>query len=227
MNRPLLLLRPQPGNDESAARARAPGIEIIQHPLFEIMPIAAETPPEGPFDALLVTSANGVRHGGDVVRRFIDLPIFTVGEATADAIRALGGDHVQVGGGDAVTTIPLIVAAGHRHLLHLCGEDVRPFDPLGLRVTRHIVYRSAALDEQPFMNLLASLPQSVIAVHSPRAGERLGALVPATQRNHILVAISRAAADMAGTGWRQVHVAPAPDDTALLRIASALCKNAS
>ncbi|HWJ71056.1 MAG TPA: uroporphyrinogen-III synthase [Sphingobium sp.] len=223
MSRPLLLLRPQPGNDESAARARALGIAVIQRPLFEIMPLTADALPDGPFDALLVTSANGVRHGSDVVRRFIDLPIFTVGEATADAIRALGGHHVQVGGGDAATTIPLIVAAGHRRLLHLCGADVRPFDPLGLAITRHSVYRSAALDSPP----LTDLPPAVIAVHSPRAGERLDALIPAGRGDHILIAISRAAADLAGPGWAQVQVAPAPDDTALLRLASALCKNAS
>lgn len=223
MSRPLLLLRPQPGNDETAARARASGIAVIQRPLFEILPIAAGAPPPGPFDALLVTSANGVRHGGDIVRGFLDRPIFTVGEATADAIRALGGRHVQVGGGDAATTIPLIVAAGHRRLLHLCGADVRPFDPLGLAITRHGVYRSAALDGP----LLTDLPPCVIAIHSPRAGERLGALMPAGRGDHMLAAISRAAADMAGTGWREVHVSPAPDDTALLRIASALCKNAS
>lgn len=227
MSRPLLLLRPQPGNDESAARARALGLDVIQHPLFAIAPIPAGAPPEGPFDALLVTSVNGVRHGADILRRFLHLPIFTVGEATADAIRALGGDHVQVGGGDAARTIPLMVAAGHRRLLHLGGEDVRPFDPRGLHVTRHIVYRSTALEEASLSDQLARLPAAVIAIHSPRAGERLAALMPTGRGQHILAAISQAAADAAGHGWAQAAVATAPNDTALLRLASTLCKSAS
>jgi len=220
---PLLLLRPQPGNDESAERARALGIEVIQLPLFEIVALAPTPLPEGPFDALLVTSANGARHGAEVLRRLADLPIFTVGEATARVIRDRGERLVTVGGGDAASTIPLIVAAGHRRLLHICGADVRPFDPLGLHVTRHIVYRSEPRDMRPFAGMLASLPPCVIAVHSPRAGRRLDALLPPAPRPHRLAAISRAAADAAGPGWQQVEVAPTPDDAALLRLASALC----
>lgn len=227
MNRPLLLLRPQPGNDQSAERARALDLEVIQLPLFEIVPVAPAPLPAGPFDALFVTSANGARHGAAALRRFADLPLFTVGEATADAIRSQGERAITVGGGDAASTIPLIVAAGHRRLLHICGADVRPFDPLGLSITRHIVYRSEPRDTQAFAPLLAALPPCVIAVHSPRAGHHIAALLPAVPRPHRLAAISRAAADAAGPGWQQVAVASAPDDTALLRLASALCKSAS
>jgi len=227
VSRPLLLLRPQPGNDASAGRARALGIEVIQLPLFEIVPVAPTPLPEGPFDALLVTSANGARHGAEALRRLADLPIFTVGEATARVIRDRGERAITIGGGDAATTIPLIVAAGHRRLLHICGADVRPFDPLGLAITRHVVYRSEARDMRPFTDMLATLPPCVIAVHSPRAGRRLDALLPPAPRPHRLAAISRAAADAAGSGWQHVEVAPAPDDTALLRLASALCRSAS
>ena len=223
MSSPLLLLRPQPGNDESAERARALGMEVIQLPLFEIMPVAPIPLPEGPFDALLVTSTNGARHGAEVLRRLADLPIFTVGEATARVIRDRGERSITIGGGDAASTIPLIVAAGHGRLLHICGADVRPFDPLGLHITRHIVYRSEPRDMRPFATLLATLPPCVIAVHSPHAGRQLDSLLPPAPRPHRLAAISRAAADVAGPGWRQVEVASAPDDTALLRLASTLC----
>lgn len=223
MSSPLLLLRPQPGNDQSAERARALGMEVIQLPLFEIVPAEPAPLPEGPFDALLVTSANGARHGAEIVRRFADLPLFTVGEATASALREQGARAITIGGGDAASTIPLIVAAGHRRLLHICGADVRPFDPLGLHVTRHIVYRSEARAVRSVATLLATLPPCVIAVHSPRAGRRLDALLPPAPRPHRLAAISRAAADAAGPGWRQVEVASAPDDPALLHLASTLC----
>lgn len=223
MSRRLVLLRPQPGNDESAARARALGIEVLQLPLFETVAVPQARLPEGPFDALLVTSANGARHGADILARFGHLPVFAVGEASARAARAHGGRTVQAGGGDAASTIPLIAAAGHRNVLHLCGEDVRDMDPMGLAVTRHVVYRSDARDMRPFTKMLAMLPSSVIAVHSPRAGRRLNALLPPPARNHRLVAISGAAAAACGAGWRRVHVSPSPDDTALLRLASSLC----
>jgi len=227
MTRPLLLLRPQPGNDATAGQARALGIEVVQLPLFEIVPVTDSPEPEGPFDALLVTSANGARHGAHMLARFADLPIYTVGDASAQAVRAHGGIIVHVGGGDAASTIPLIVAAGHGRLLHIGGEETRPFDPAGLSVTRHVVYRSEALDMRPHTKRLATMQPSVIAVHSPAAGRRLNALMPPPCRNHLLLAISDAAAQAAGPGWRGVHVSSAPDDSALLRLATSLCIGAS
>ncbi|MBN8831966.1 MAG: uroporphyrinogen-III synthase [Sphingomonadales bacterium] len=227
MNRPLVLLRPQPGNDRSAERARAMGMEVIQIPLFEILPVEPEAEPAGPFDAVLVTSINGARYGAEMLARHAGLPVFTVGEASAQAVREQGARDVHVGGGDAASTIPLIAAAGHRAVLHICGEDVRPFDPLGLSITRHIVYRSDALDIRPFAKVLATLPPSVVAVHSPRIGRRFNALMPPPARNHQILAISEAAARACGTGWRRVHISPSPDDTALLRLASTLCMGTS
>ena len=227
MNRQLLILRPQPGNDATARAARGLGLEVVQLPLFEIVPIEAGAPPPGPFDALLVTSANGARHGKDVLALFAELPVYTVGEATAQAICEHGERIVHIGGGDAASTLPIIAAAGHKRLLHLCGEEVRDFDPLGLIVTQHVVYRSEARDMRPFTKMLATLPPLVIAVHSPAAGRRLNALMPPSCRNHLVVAISDAAGKAAGTGWRRVHVADAPDDSALLRLATSLCIGAS
>lgn len=224
MNRTLVLLRPQPGNDATAAKARALGISVEQVPLFEIVPVWEHAPPEGDFDAVLLTSANGARHGADMLARMADLPIFAVGAATAAAIEADGRRKLAIGGGDLASTIPLIAAAGHRSVLHLCGEDVTEFDPIGLNITRHIVYRSDARDARHFARALASLPPpSVITVHSPRAGRRLNALMPIEHRYHLLLAISEAAATAAGGGWRRVHVSPTPDDTALLHLASTLC----
>ncbi len=223
MSKQLVLLRPQPGNDESAGRARSLGIDVVQVPLFEIVPSGDGAAPSGPFDALLVTSANGARHGAEMLRRFADLPVFAVGEATAQAVRDHGGRDIHVGGGDAASTIPLIAAAGHRSVLHLCGEDVRPYDSLGLTISQHVVYRSDARDARLFARALASLQPAVIAVHSPRAGRRLNALMPVEHRWHILVAISAVAAEAAGQGWRAIHISPAPDDSALLHLAGTLC----
>ncbi len=230
MSRPLLLLRPQPGNDASADRAEALGIEVVQLPLFEIVPLHNGPAPDGPFDALLVTSPNGARYGVETIARFADLPIYTVGETSAQAVRAhgggdvrMGGGDVRMGGGDAARTIPMIVADGVKIVLHICGEEVRPFDSLGLTITQHIVYGSDARDMRPFTKMLVTMPPSVIAIHSPAAGRRLNALMPPSCRNHMVLGLSEAAADAAGKGWRKVHVSPTPDDSALLRIASTLC----
>jgi uroporphyrinogen-III synthase len=221
---PLVLLRPQPGNDQSAMRARALGLDVVQLPLFEIIAAEPAPMPTGPFDAVLVTSANGARFGAAFLAGLADLPIYAVGEATAQAIRTLGHEHVIVGGGDAASTIPLIGAAGHRTVLHMSGTEVRAFDAPGLSITRHIIYQSAERADVDIRPMLERFERAVLAVHSPRAGERISALIPTERRSAFrLVAISQAAASASGDGWASISVSTHPDDTALLTLAESLC----
>jgi uroporphyrinogen-III synthase len=224
MTRPLVLLRPQPGNDRSAQRAIELGMSVVQVPLFEIVATAKTDTPEGPLDAILVTSANGVRFGSADLARFAGVPIYAVGEATAQAIRTLGHDDVIVGGGDAASTVPLIEVAGHRSVLHLCGADVRHFDPMGIRFIRHVIYEAAMRAEAKVRPLLDAIAGGVIAVHSPRAGGRLAELIEPGRRGQFhLLAISAATASASGDGWSDISVSARPDDTALLTLAESLC----
>lgn len=224
MTLPVLLLRPQPGNDESAARARAIGLDPVQLPLFEIGPVEAEAAPEGPFDAILLSSANGARYGAAVLRTLTHLPLYAVGEATAQAARQAGVGVVKIGGGDAASTAAMMVAEGHDRVLHLCGADVRPFDPQGLTVTRHIAYQVIERPEEAVRADLDRLTSAVAAIHSPRAGRRLATLVAPDQRLHFhIAAISEAAADACGSGWAGITISGSPDDTALLHCVETLC----
>ena len=96
MTRPLLILRPQPGADETAGRVRAIGLEAVVSPLFRI--VRREwTPPNDPFDALLVTSANAARAIDSRIDR--GMPIYAVGERTGAALAAAGFGRVTIGGG--------------------------------------------------------------------------------------------------------------------------------
>lgn len=226
MTRPLMLLRPQPGNDRSAERARAMGMEAIQFPLFDIVPVAFDKSQDERVDAVLVTSANAVQFGAELLTGLRNKTVYAVGEATASVVRGQGHANVIVGGGEVASTMAIIAAAGHQRILHICGEVSRPFDPLGIEVAKRVVYRSEARDLRPYTKFLSTLPPSVIAVHSPAAGRRLNAIMPPPCRNHFLVTISQAAADGVGNGWRKVHIAARPDDTALLSLARTLCMNA-
>lgn len=222
--RPLVLLRPQPGNDATAARARARGISVMQLPLFEVEGVSPAVLPDESFDALLLTSANGARHGAALLARFAGLPAYAVGTATAAAASALGHAHVTPGGGDAKSTMPIILSAGHRRVLHICGADVRPFDARGLQIVRQVVYRSVERPDEAVLPAIRTLDEAVIAIHSPRAGHRLAALVEPARRAHLhLVAISPAALAACGSGWASMIAAERPDDTALLTGAEALC----
>ncbi|MBO9581580.1 MAG: uroporphyrinogen-III synthase [Sphingobium sp.] len=222
---PLVLLRPQPGNDASAARAREMGLTVIQLPLFDVLPADGGPAPTGPFDALLLTSINGVRFGATVMAAFADLPAYAVGAATAHAARVAGGhERVITGGGDARSAAAMMVADGRRNVLHISGEHVRPFDSLGMNIRRHIVYRAVERDMAAIRAVLSRLGPAVVALHSPRAAVRFSSLVPAARRMRMhIAAISDAAARVCGKGWASITISDAPDDTALLHCVETLC----
>ena len=213
--RRVLVLRPEPGATATVARARELGLEAVSIPLFEIAAIPWTAPNAAPFDALLLTSPNAVRHGGPELRKLGDLPAYVVGEATAEAAREAG---LRIAGtGDAGVDRLLGMIPPDLTLLHLCGEDRKvPWSPRHA-ITPVTVYRAIEIPEPevgPF--------SGVALIHSPRAGRRFAELVE--DRGGIAIAaISPAAAEAVGDGWDTVETASAPTDEALLALAARLC----
>ncbi|UUR07250.1 uroporphyrinogen-III synthase [Sphingomonas glaciei] len=210
--RPLVVLRPEPGASATAARAAALGFEVRRHPLFAAEPVPWMLP-AGPFDALLVTSANAVRHGGSLPA----LPVHAVGAASAAAARAAGLEVLTVGE-RGVDGLLERLPEGLR-LLHLAGEE--RIEPVGARqsITSVAVYRMAPLTLPE-----ASLIEDTVAVvHSPAAGRRLSEVDVARERVRV-AAISLAAAAACGSGWARCEAVDAPNDPALLSLAAKLCK---
>lgn len=208
----VIVLRPEPGASATLARAKAEGIDAIAIPLFEVAPVAWAAPDAGAHDALLLTSANAVRNGGNGLAALSGLPAYCVGEATASAARVAGFRVALVGDRDAAALIAQL-PDGLR-LLHLTGVEHRPI----ASVTQVAVYHNRTVHPPPSLDALRS---GVAMVHSPRAGARLGELI--NQRGSIAIAaISRVAADACGEGWRTVAAIDAPTDGALLALAGKL-----
>ena len=61
---PLFVLRSQPGCDATVRTARDLGLDAHGYPLFAVRPLDWQAPPVENFDALLIGSANALRHGG-------------------------------------------------------------------------------------------------------------------------------------------------------------------
>lgn len=212
MSLPLLVLRPQPGADATAARARAIGLQPFVAPLFATAPMAWQPPIAAGFDALLFTSASAVRAAGAGLANFAHLPVVTVGEATAEAAQTAGLNVVEVGEADGAA----VVAATRFHrLLHLAGRRHAPLDDP--RVTSIPVYAAEALPP-PVLP-----PEGVALLHSGRAARRFASIVTSRDR-YCLVAISPSVAEDAGYSWRSVAAAEQPRDAAMLALAASLCE---
>jgi uroporphyrinogen-III synthase len=221
--KPLVILRPEPGASATASAASALGLQPIVMPLFEGSAVEWTAPDPSKFDALLLTSANAIKYGGEQLDRFKDLPAYCVGGATGQAAEDAGFKIMAIGR-RGVDSLLQAVPPGDR-LLHLCAANRREPGTAGRNIEHVPVYEAA---ERPIPDRLGEAEGAVVAIHSTRAGSTFGRMVEEAKlkRGRISVAaISPEAARAAGDGWEVVKAAREPTDAALLAIASRLCNN--
>lgn len=219
--RRLVVLRPEPAASATAAAAGKLGLDTLVLPLFAVEPVAWQAPDPRGFDALLLTSANAIRHGGSELAKLRGLPAYAVGEATAAQAREAGFTVAAAGASGVDALLEPIEPA--LRLLHLCGEHRRQPAAVRQAITPLPVYRSAALAQVPGLERIAG---AVVAVHSPRAGARLAELAAARGidiSKTAIAAISGETARAAGSGWQAVESAEAPSESCLLALAARLC----
>jgi len=215
MSRHLVVLRPEPGNGGTVALARAAGWTVDPLPLFAVSPVAWTPPDPAGVDALLLTSANAVRHAGPGLAGLSRLPVVAVGTATAEAARAAGLAVTITGDADAADAVAEARTNGLARLLHLAGRD--RIDQPGVRAIT--VYASDTLPIP--VDAQARLRAGLVLLHSPRAARTLArhAVAPA---EIAVAALSPAVLAASGTGWRATAVAAVPTDRALLAAAETL-----
>jgi uroporphyrinogen-III synthase len=211
----LAVLRPEPGNARTAAAIEAAGASAIRVPLFAVVPLPW-TMPAGRFDALLVTSANAMRHGGAGLAALTGLAVLAVGRTSAAAAREAGFTVEATGTADARA---LVASAGAgRRLLHLGGRERVMLEG----VAAVTVYAAEPLPVD--RGTIASLAGSVALLHSARGAARFAELAEAAGvRGTIrLAGLSAAVIDAAGSGWRSVAAAGVPRDGMLVALALTL-----
>jgi len=226
--RPLLILRPEPGASMTARTALDQGWRPIVAPIFHIEPVAWEAPAPDDYDALFVTSANAVRQAGKALKRYMRLPAYAVGSATARALKAAGFPDIHAGRGDAAMMMETAAAEAVGRALHLAGEDHRDTADPRIAIDRRIVYRSAAIGKLGDKAVAALREgEAVVLLHSGRAAEQFAALsdAAAVPRQAVrLAALAPAVLTGAGPGWAATIAADKPDDAALLAAAARLCQ---
>lgn len=221
---PLVVIRPEPGCSATLSTAREMGLKSFGLPLFKIVPISWEAPAPGSFDALLVGSANALRHGGKDLAQYARKPAYVVGEATAAAARAAGFILSMTGSGGLQAVLDKAV---HPRLLRLAGEDHIALEPpQGITLTQRIVYASQPLPMSPELAKLLTSPAAIM-LHSAAAARHFAAECQrlGVDRSQLSLAmIGPRVADEAGSGWRCSACADEPSDHALLALARRLCQ---
>lgn len=226
MTRPLALLRPEPGWTASAEAARAAGLAVTGHPLFEAEAIAW-SPPDERFDALLTGSAAVFTHARPDLDRYRQLPVHAVGEATAKAAAAAGFRVAFVGEGGLQGVLDAQASAPLRYL-RLGGEERVTLTPNpGQAIAERAVYRMRPLPiEAAFAAQLAN-DAPLVALHSAAAARHFAGEMDrhGLPRGHVeLLALGPRIAAAAGPGWAAIHCADRPEEGALLAKALTLCK---
>jgi uroporphyrinogen-III synthase len=214
----LLVTRPLPGGEATAARLAAHGHDAIVAPLMAAEALPWQ-PPTAPPQAVMLTSAFAARLAGAAA--FHALPCFVVGAATAKAAKLAGFNDIRDGGGTARALLDTVAAAGFTELLHLAGEDRTPVViPAGLAVYTRTVYRARLLP-------LAALPAvDWVLLYSARSAGHFAAECDRLRVDRATVAIAGLSAGIiaaAGPGWRAMLASPGPSEDALLAAIGATC----
>jgi len=224
----ILILRPEPGASATLAAARELGLDARTFPLFEVRPLPWEPVPRAEVDALLLGSANALRHGGPALVAYRGLPAYCVGATTARAAAEAGFEVAATGEGGLASLLGVLHPA-HRRLLRLAGrERVELPVPPGIAVATREVYASEALPLPPGLAEALTRP-AVALLHSGEAAARLAQLCEeaAIDRARIRLAlIGPRVAARTGEGWAEVRSAAKPDDAALLALAQQMCQEA-
>ena len=178
------------------------------------------------MDALLLGSANALRHGGPEIGRYRGLPAYAVGDTTAEAAREAGLDVVLTGIGGLQSLFGRIDPE-HRRLLRLAGRERVSLDiPAHFSVLTREVYTSEALPLPEALAVQLSAP-CLVLLHSGEAARHFARLCDQSgieRMNIHLAALAPRIAEVAGTGWATLATAPTANDAALLALAKELCQ---
>ena len=224
---PLVIVRPEPGAAATLQAARAMGLAAHSPPIFTIQPMPWSPVPRDEVDAVILGSANAVRHGGPALAELRGLPAYCVGRTTALAAKAAGLDVVRTGTG-GLQQVLLLLDPQHRRLLRLAGAARVPLSlPPEVTMETRVVYDAVAMPlDQPLRRLLEH--PAVVMLHSGEAASHFDALCADADvdRSRIkLAVIGPRVARLVGRGWEAVETAGQPSDAALLALAAQMCQD--
>jgi uroporphyrinogen-III synthase len=233
----LLLTRPEPDAQRTAAALRAQGHDVITVPLLRIEPATDALIGAGPWAAVLITSANAA-HAVAMHARATPLralPVFTVGRRSAEAMAAAGFAEVASADGNMSDLVRLVAARLQpaARLLYLAGEDrsgdlAGDLRARGFAVETVVIYRAIAASGLPPAAALALAGGIDGVLHFSRrsaevfveAARAAGVLESALRAAHFCLS-APIAEPLALAGAADIRVAERPNEAVLLALIAA------
>jgi len=229
----VLVTRAAQDSEKTIARLSQHGIEAIAAPAIEIRTCGEPDLPAA-CRALIVTSANAIRAiaGRAELSGLLGIPLYAVGDRTAEAARQAGFTQVRSASGTVGDLAGLVCAEIEPHegvLMHVRGREVAgelggELASAGYTVERRIVYESVCADQLPEAAVGAMETGVVDAVllYSPKSADYFGRLtakagLAGRLADMTAVVMSLNVADRArAAGFGHTIVANRPDESALI-----------
>lgn len=230
----LLVTRPEPDAERTAADLTVAGHEVLTAPLLSVSFLP---PPERPAKpaAIILTSQNGVRAlarwpGIDGWRQ---VPVFVAGPATARATTALGFSDVRTGEGDAAHLADTLKADFPREagtVLYPAARDrmrslERALTEAGYQLDVVEAYRAEAAVSLPatVQTALAEGALDAVLLYSRRSASIFRGLAGAAGLSETLASpayfvISTQVVDALGGIGATIYVAERPDEDSLMAL---------
>ena len=220
----VLITRPDPGCTEFADMVRGVlgDVPVVKSPVMRIEE-QGDLPCLDDIRALILTSRQGV---AQFVARSAcrGLPVYAVGDGTAQAARA-AGLNAQSARGDAADLVAFILEQGapgpmlHLRGAHAAGDVAGALQSVGIDAREAVIYAQTPQElSAEALDLLAGKTPVVLPLFSPRSSALLFDQV--TPRAPVLVlAISDAVAKTVPSGLAmQVQTVGRPDAAAMLEV---------
>lgn len=230
----LLVTRPEPEAGRTTARLAGLGVPALAAPMLTARALGHPPPPPGDFAALALTSANAVRFlvGHPGWEGASDLPVYAVGDRTAEMARASGFARVESASGDLTALAALLRRARpegtvlHAAGKHPSGDLAALLEEDGIAVRTHAVYEMEPAETFP-APALARLEAGTIGgalLYSRRTALVFAALLPERFRKGLAcLCISPACAGPL-TGFGRLEIAAAPTGAAMESLALAFAR---
>ena len=197
--RPVLVLRPEPGNAATCTAARALDLEPVPAPLFVYAARAWHVPPCRAWDGLLI--------------------------ATARAAQTAGFGVVRIGSGGLQ---PVVASLPPGRYLRLVGAAHVALDPpADVHIDDVIVYAAVPQPLAPAVVARLAREPVLALLHSAEAARQFyeHCVRHGLARDRIMVAcLAPRVAAAAGSGWQAIGVAAFPGDDAMLSMTRQMCQ---